>query len=209
MQNAKPRPFVPSHKFTPWRADFKRGLLLMLAGVGVASLVLLPLPKEVRVLSAAAALLLGWIGSIRWSRGMSRYHGKRVETRAVRSLRRALHSSIALRESVMLPTGGDADVVVDFDPRWVIEIKSHRAVRVQRKTFGSDVILHTQNRPLQKAGAFLAQTKRNAAALHGQPVLWFPRAHTKTCGAVDGVKVVTGPAAWLVKQCALRKAGWF
>ncbi|MEL5849997.1 MAG: hypothetical protein U7M05_11645, partial [Candidatus Igneacidithiobacillus chanchocoensis] len=81
---------------------------------------------------------------------------------------------------------------------------------VERRLIGSDRILHPSTKaPFKSTREFLDQARRNANVLRGQPVLWFPSGKASSAGTVEGVKVVIGPASELIKQCRLRRAGWF
>lgn len=199
-----------SHEFAPWKTDLSAGAAWLAAGVLIGAVGLLGMPHSLRLAAAGLGALIGLAGLARVQRGLARRYGKRLERRAALQLRKVLRPDVHMRESVLLSTGGDADVVVDSSPRWVIEIKSHRAVQVRRKVIGSDQILHPgTHAPVKGVRAFLGQARRNAETLHGQPVLWFPAAPTASSGTVDGVKVVTGSARYLARQCDLPKAGWF
>ena len=198
--------------FRPWRADYKVGAWLIAgaAVVGLLTWASADLGTPIRMAEAAVCVLMASMGFHLISRGGARRHGKRVEERAVQHLRKALSQEIALRESVMLPSGGDADAVIESQPRHVVEIKSHSAVRVDRRLIGSDRLVNSKDKqPFKESGAYIAQARKAAQSLGGVPVLWFPAAQVATKGTIDGVQVVTGPANYLVKTCGLRSSGWF
>lgn len=198
--------------FRPWRADYKAGfgLIAGAAIVGLLTWASADLGSQIRMAEAAIGLLMAVLGFHLISRGRARQYGKRVEERAVQHLRKALSQDIALRESVMLPSGGDADAVIESQPRHVVEIKSNSAVRVDRRLIGSDRLVHSRDKqPFKESGSYIAQARKAAQSLGGVPVLWFPAAQVATKGTIDGVQVVTGPANYLVKTCGLRASGWF
>jgi hypothetical protein len=134
---------------------------------------------------------------------MVRRYGKRIEERAAASLRRILGDDAQVRHSVPVPTGGDADLVVDLPDgrRWVIEVKSNRSVRVDKRLFRPHQIVHARTgKRLDEADAFLQQARRNAEVLGGQAALWFPAATRSSSGQVDQALVVAGSARYLARR---------
>jgi hypothetical protein len=197
--------------FAPWRKDFNRGAFLLAAAGACGALVArVQMTAGDRLGVGATGAVMGVLGFMLLQRAVARRRGKSVESAAAKQLRKVLHKDIPMRESVPLHIGGDADIVVDAKDRYTIEIKSMSSVRVNRKLLGSDVLLNsTTQKTLQNASHFIDQAKRNAEATKGIAVLWFPVARVSTSGVIDGVTVVTGPAAYLAKRCGLRTARWF
>jgi len=204
--------------FTPWRKDFQRAFFLWLIGSGLLAAAvthLFEISMVFRLVLAGLAALSFIMGHGAYRSGAARLHGKRVEELAVKRLRKVLKRSVSIEHSVLIPGYGDADIVVTSSQgRWVVEVKSHVAVRVNRGMFGRCQVVRPapQNKgekPFPDIDSMLSQAARNAAILKGSPILWFPAGRVATHGTVDGVLVVTGPATHLAAKAGMPRSGLF
>lgn len=209
--------FQDSKAFRPWRSDLKWAGVFAVSGSALVYLAISAWANDSGPLSLSShpslhplapwcagvgALFLLRAKSV-LTRGMVRRTGKRIEERAAAELRRVFGGDAQVRHSVPVRTGGDADLVVDLPDgrRWVIEVKSNRSVRVAKRLFGPSQIVHTRTgKRLEDADGFLLQARRNAEALGGQAVLWFPSAAGSSSGQVDQALVVAGSARYLARR---------
>lgn len=135
-------------------------------------------------------------------RAARRRHGKAVEGRAVRSLRKALSRKAEVRSGIRTRYG-DLDAYVKMPSgSWAVEIKAHREVYLD------DGRIFLRGKSHADPNEFVRQAWRNAEATLAEPVLWFPDAPRCASSFVGGVHVVTGPAPYLARVCGMR-TGWF
>ena len=197
--------------FKPWRKDLMRGVI----GIGLAGSVALVAfragqlglhgaPVAVALTVGCFALGLLSLGSLR--KGMARWQGKRVETTARKQLFKLMPAGVDFAGEVPVPPsagGGDADVIIaDGGRRWVIEIKSHQSVVVRKKMLGGQVLSRGKGGSKFKRDPF-KQVRSHAQHFEAEPLLWFPRATEQSTGVISGVRVVTGPAKFLINAAEL------
>lgn len=118
-----------------------------------------------------------------WRQLTRRTWGQRVEGRAINDLRKLINriEGSALSSGVMLPSGGDADVVVILEGvRFNVEIKS---IETPRKVTAA----HTK------------QAQQAGQALMSIPLIWLPGSKLKEARESRGVHVVAGNAKDLIK----------
>ena len=195
--------------FRPWRGDLKAAAFAFLIAVALGWAGLIGM---MRMPSSGLAWIFLFLAIALWGlvfhklrRARARFHGKRVEHRAVRDLSYRIGPRYEVCPGVMT-RHGDIDAQVrdrETGQKWAIEIKSHRAVRVHAHLIGDDTLSSTSAHMNKQIPGFLAQARQSGATSGGTPVLWFPQAGNRGIGQVQGVLVVTGPAALLVKACHL------
>lgn len=174
--------------FSPWRTDYKVGILLLLFGVG-----LLVLGYDLQSLGLGmGGSVLAWFGWGRLQRGRTRRRGKTIEVAAVKDLK--VPRGWKPTASRALRTGGDVDVLLESPAGklFAIEIKSYDGIQVVRTFFGlgEPKYLRLSGRPFDRDP--VAQSIRNAHALQAVPVLWLPMGDAKTQKLGNGLIIVQG-----------------
>lgn len=172
---------------TPLTSILKQGTVaIMLVGAGIAGI-------WFELFNFPVSLGLAVIGLYLLKRSFARIYGIVSERRHTSRL--SLPEGWEKKTNVILPYGGDADLVIKTDRklRFVIEIKSYRCVK---KTLFGGLVKCNGEKP---QGDPIKQAKRAADALEGIPVLWLPAGKKKTF-LLDGVLIVHGPHDELIKQ---------
>lgn len=183
--------------FAPWRKDALRAATM---GVWAAALALLA-PASAHPLGWGSAAALSALAAAYFLRRFfARRQGKAIERAALRHLRHALKDCDVELQTNVLTQQGDIDALVRDRRKsitWVIEIKSHRDVRIDgarlRNTRG-------QQRDFSAA---VQQCRAHARRPGDRPVLWFPAAYVCTSGWIGPVQVVTGNAHYLRDACEI------
>lgn len=188
--------------FAPWRRDFACGALLLLAAAAAVWLAMQGLPERLWGLAVGPLLAVAGLRLIR--RGRIRRRGKTAERDAIGDLG-DLPGGWSIEANRPLPYGGDLDLylVGPDGVGYAIEIKSYRAVIVERRFFGlRKRLLAANGRPFERNP--LAQTIRNAQHLRAVPILWLPRAQGRIERLADGVVLVRGDAEQLKRVLGIR-----
>lgn len=170
----------PSADFKPWTSN------LILAGYGVLTLglayhFLLKRGHEYEFMGALA--VAGGFTVYQWKQYVRRSYGKRIESKAVAALSKAIarieDSSVAA--GVLLSGGGDADAVLVLrGVRFNIEIKAIES-------------------PGKVTAKHAAQAMKAGAELFSIPVIWLPCDQVAQAREKKGVRVFSGDAQSLVK----------
>ena len=127
-----------SRTFRPWLRDFGMAAgAAVIAGCALAAMRFIHLIGTARLV-AAGLTGIGALSTLALiNRAFARLHGQRVEYRAARNIKHLLPLA-HVRQGVRLRRGGDADIVLNTNARrWVIEVKSHRSVQIQRRLLSS------------------------------------------------------------------------
>jgi hypothetical protein len=208
----------PRKPFTPWRENYRRAALLgasavlaLFAAAGSSAWTSTGHTLRLWVYTLSTLALLG--GVQQFKRGLARSRGKRIERRAVASLKGALAADVdEFRTEVPVPPkfgGGDADAVVrEGTRRWVVEVKSHRGVAIQRRLIGGAVLVRSLGAKPFKRNPF-SQVLQHAAYFSAQPVVWFPQASSSAHAVIGGVLVVTGSARGVVGAAGMPRSKLF
>lgn len=187
---------MASKPFNPWRRDLHVGGAMMIIGVStLAVLIHTGIASPLRY--GPFAVLLTVFGYWRAERGYYRWHGKHTEGKALAVLRARLPSGWTITNNVMTASG-DCDAIVSTGSiRFVVEIKSVRAVTLTHKFFGPTTLAFGRDVGATPA-SHLAQAAFNAGSAGGVAILWYPLARKKNYGLIGATWVVTGAAGMLV-----------
>jgi len=191
----------------PWaRQSRVGGALLLVGGAGAAGAYAQGWGWE----TVIVCLAIGGVGAAMLQAAYARWHGKRIEQRAIASLK--WPAGWTATPNVGLPGGGDVDLLVGSPTgeRFAIEIKALRDVEVRVPFLGLG-----RPRIIKKGGKSVredpvAQARAAALAVQARPVLWFPQARGRRFKRRgEDLVVVFGSAAKLQRALGLRRWFWF
>lgn len=153
----------------------------------------------------AARLLVAEVRN-RWFRS----RGRRIERRAVDSLR--LPKGWTIKANVPVPGLGDCDclIIAPNNKRYAVEVKSSESVKkVWFRLFSKDEIRRGDGARFHRD--FIGQVLRVSHRLDAIPVLWMPRARRRApFRSASGVLVVQGGRKCLEKAIGARMGFlWF
>jgi len=172
-------------EFTPWANALYAGIGLVFGGF------LAPM-----LFKSGPVVVIGGIsiavGLLMVSKSLVRVRGQKIEQNAISRLR--LPKGWKIEPNVMLPSGGDLDLLVT-SPRgkkFAIEIKSFQCLK--RAGLFSNKLVKCSGGFLQRQlkSDPVAQSVRNAESVGGIPVLWLPEGEGKNFKLWNGLRVVHG-----------------
>jgi hypothetical protein len=202
-----------SNEFKPWRADWIFGSILGVLATGFLMLAVssLPIATTLGTFFKVSTALFALAAFFYLQRGFKRSHGSTVERKAIQQLQKRLRDGWGVTGNVAIQSG-DLDALLEGpkeEDRYCIEIKSQRTIRIAVGGLMSrDRLVDHKGKAAGKDA--IAQALRNAQQAVGHPVLWYPRAKTRSASkSVDDVIVVCGPVKDLLKALKVPAKGWF
>lgn len=196
----------PKRHFSPWIRSFQFGFLFAVPGAALLLYASKQTPMPLQLLAASLVMLC--VGGLLINNGLTRWSGKQVEQTSIKSLK--FPEDWTVHPNYMLDKGGDIDLYA-ISPDglgYAIEIKAIQdlVIKIPFLGLGQAKLLTPSGKKLKEDP--LPQTIRNAQAVDATPILWLPKAKSKTVKLRGGVIVVQGGKRALFKAIGCKTAGW-
>ena len=176
-----------SKNFTPWRADYLHGFLLIVGAIGTFILsCYIGFPGT----GAVIGLIMFVIGTRRIGSGNRRSFGSDVERRASKQLAECLGRDWTCEFGVMMNAGGDIDVLAKHisGKKYIVEIKSFGGIVVQ-----NGILVKANGGAIAKNIVAQCYQQKTWAKANGI-VLWCPKAREIGRDWLKGINIVNGDA---------------
>jgi len=155
-----------------------------------------PLPDSIVVATVVALGLCVFIllKAHTGSQAKNRHFGQALEKDAVKDLAKAIPSGWKIQLGLRSNGGGDIDICLRTNIGiFAIEVKAYHGLKV---VAGSLVKMNGDR--LTKDP--IRQAQQAAQTVEGIAIVWMPAAKSQNTFLLDGVKIVSGDAKYLIKQ---------